>query len=961
MFYGFHEPFLKLAILRFENYWKNIPGISDNVFNKLLIYLYDQLAEISYRTLILELNIAREENKLAGETSEERYNYFSTQYLSDNYWLILEEYPVMFRLMCEATQKWINNTTRFIDRILSDKDDLEKTFKIEGELNSIELNTSDVHNGGQTVIILHFEEGTSVVYKPRDLKMDVTFQSTIKWFNEVTKSHLYSLKIINHTEYGWVEYIPHEECKDYSDFKNYYTELGQLLFLFYLLRGNDIHYENIIAKGKHPVLIDLETLFHNNTSNTSGIDTAADRVNELLENSVRTVGILPNLVWAQNGKNGVDISAISTSENKEIPIEQASITNVNKDNMKVEYKTSTLASQKNNPYIIGEEISLTSYHKYLKKGFIESYTKIKNINKKEIINQVENYKEIYARQILRPTQYYTTLIQISLHPDFLRSAIDREMLFSKLWIYFDENNSFRKVSEIEFTSLLKNDIPWLISNVSKNNITTKDGSEIESIFKHSSIALVKEKINILGDKDLTLQVELIETALNYDSEYNKAESQRENDRKIIEINDDKLNKNHLDQQLLEISTNIGDYLINQSFIGMNGDVSWIDMNVIGEKANDWNMVPTSMDLYSGLSGIMIYFIFLYKETKQNKYLIMVKRCYKSIINYIKNVRKRTNINSEVMFGGFSGETPIIYALTILEEELGGIFDLDELEKIRSWIFKECKKNISVGNEHDIIIGSSGVIAILLRYYDLTSNDAILEVCQQYAEQIIDNYIEMDNNSIAWIGIASRNALGGFAHGVSGIVWALSKLYSYLPDERYIEVIEKALRYEDYLYSEDDKNWVDRRETEEGIEYNNLSSNMPVAWCHGASGILLSRASLKKHNLPLSEKRKNKIDEDIEIAVRTTLKNGFGHSHCLCHGDLGNMLILKYASSELNTKNDIDKRYDIYMSHLISQLKDKWECGIPYKNSPGMMLWLSGIGFGLLSLMNEDLPFILLLE
>lgn len=137
--------------------------------------------------------------------------------------------------------------------------------------------------------------------------------------------------------------------------------------------------------------------------------------------------------------------------------------------------------------------------------------------------------------------------------------------------------------------------------------------------------------------------------------------------------------------------------------------------------------------------------------------------------------------------------------------------------------------------------------------------------------------------------------------------------------------------------------------------------MPVAWCHGASGILLSRASLKKHNLPLSEKRKNKIDEDIEIAVRTTLKNGFGHSHCLCHGDLGNMLILKYASSELNTKNDIDKRYDIYMSHLISQLKDKWECGIPYKNSPGMMLGLSGIGFGLLSLMNEDLPFILLLE
>ena len=87
----------------------------------------------------------------------------------------------------------------------------------------------------------------------------------------------------------------------------------------------------------------------------------------------------------------------------------------------------------------------------------------------------------------------------------------------------------------------------------------------------------------------------------------------------------------------------------------------------------------------------------------------------------------------------------------------------------------------------------------------------------------------------------------------------------------------------------------------------------------------------------------------------------GRSHCLCHGDFGNIEILLFAS-EIMKDEKIKEKCDTYMEYILNDLKNgKWKCGIPYKDSPGMMVGLSGIGYGLLKLCNPSLPSILLLE
>lgn len=959
IFYNFYIPFLKLALFKLNNFINGYE-IPQNVINQFVIQLLNKLINISYRTLILELNVAREEGKLEGENKEERYKYFSEKYIEEKKWEYLEEYPVMFRLMSETIYSWVDNTSIFFDNFYKDIHELMEVFGVSNKIDKVDLSISDSHNNGKSVVIVYTDNGKSVVYKPRSLELDKVFQETIKTFNSIVESNLYSIKIINKDDYGWSEYVSHKSCSNEKEIENYYEELGELLFILYVLRGNDIHYENIIAYGKHPVLIDLETIFHNKAINMTE-KTASNEIYEIIEKSVKRVGILPSLIWGKEGKEGVDISAMTDEDNKEIPIETASISEILTDEMKINYKTSFLEKKNNNPFLENKTVDLSKYRKNLKCGFMDTYKKmLSKDNKKIIMKEIEKYPNLFSRQIMRATQFYSSMIQVSFHPDFLRSALDREMLFSRLWIQVDKENKLEKIADLEYLSMLKNDIPMFISNINSCSIKDICGEQVDNFFDKSAMSLVKSNVDNLSDKDMSIQLLLISTALNYDPKYNFTKNKEIHHEKMIKI-DKQYNFEDVRKDYLHISEKIADFLIENSFEGELDDISWIDMNIIGEKTNDWNMVPVGMDLYSGISGILIYFTFLYKVTKKEKYLDVVKRCYNSIKIYCQRRKEFDEKGEKILFGGFSGETPIIYSLVILEEQLGELFDLDEIALIRNEILITCKRNITNDRDYDIIIGSAGVIAILLKYYEFKSEEYILDLAKSYAENIIKGYVRLDENSIGWKGSFAKSPLGGFAHGTSGIIWALGKLYEYVEDKRYIDIIEKALSYEDILYREDVKNWSDQRETDDGTKYDDLENNIPVAWCHGASGILLNRLCLYKMDLPLNDERKSQICIDIKNAIETSLKFGFGRSHCLCHGDLGNIEILNLASDILGD-TEIKDKCNVYMQYILNDLKEGiWKCGIPYKYSPGMMVGLSGIGYGLLKLYSPNLPSILVLE
>ena len=129
----------------------------------------------------------------------------------------------------------------------------------------MQVSLSDPHRSGRTVSILTLEGGVKLVYKPRSLGLDRAFSKLLAWVN--SHDDLLTLKpiaVLDCGTHGWMEFVEHRACQTEDEVRRYYERAGQMLCLAYLLQGADIHAENIIAGGEHPVFIDLEMIFQAN-------------------------------------------------------------------------------------------------------------------------------------------------------------------------------------------------------------------------------------------------------------------------------------------------------------------------------------------------------------------------------------------------------------------------------------------------------------------------------------------------------------------------------------------------------------------------------------------------------------------------------------------------------------------------------------------------------------------------
>ncbi|MEV7357021.1 DUF4135 domain-containing protein [Kitasatospora sp. NPDC091276] len=83
----------------------------------------------------------------------------------------------------------------------------------------------------------------------------------------------------------------------------------------YALDGTDLHFENLIACGDEPVLVDVETLFHPCVPADSQEDPAA----RALESSVYRSGLLPRLLLGD--ERAVDVSGLGGDAGRRSPVE----------------------------------------------------------------------------------------------------------------------------------------------------------------------------------------------------------------------------------------------------------------------------------------------------------------------------------------------------------------------------------------------------------------------------------------------------------------------------------------------------------------------------------------------------------------------------------------------------------------------------------------------------------------
>lgn len=144
---------------------------------------------------------------------------------------------------------------------------------------------------------------------------------------------------------------------------------------------------------------------------------------------------------------------------------------------------------------------------------------------------------------------------------------------------------------------------------------------------------------------------------------------------------------------------------------------------------------------------------------------------------------------------------------------------------------------------------------------------------------------------------------GFAHGTTGIAWALSAYEN--EDPRIKLWIERALAYERSAFKENNNRWPDFR------SLNKSQNQIPIdAWCHGSIGIGLSRLDFYNQ-----DNKDPKIKEEINFSINCIDVNRDDTLN-LCHGNCGRLELLLMAYS--NGMIEANKYY-YYLNKFISSI------------------------------------------
>jgi type 2 lantibiotic biosynthesis protein LanM len=909
--------------------------------------LSNQLLWTITRAAVLELNVARLEGRIAGETPEERFAAFVDLLgRPEEALAILRIYPVLARQLALRIGDWADAAIEMLHRLTADWEEILAVFgpaADPGLLTGVATGAGDRHRGGRTVCLLTFASGWRLAYKPRPMRIAAHFQDLLGWIGERGFAPGFRrLGVVARETYGWMELAAASPCQTDGEIRRFYQRMGGYLALLYALDASDVHYENLIAAGEHPVLIDLESIVQPRVAPRP--DTGADWIaNQILGESVLRIGLLPQRFWGGAG-GGIDLSGLGSPAGQLTPDRYPFWEGRGTDEMQLQRQQLPMAPADNRPTLGGQEVDVNAYLDELIDGFSRLY-RLLWTHRGELLaagGPIERMADDEIRVLLRPTRTYALLLQESFHPFLLRDALERDRHFDHLWQGVAESPAIEPVVAAERRELLAGDIPLFSSRLGSRDLLGAGEARWPGFFERSGLELVHRRLSALGEEDLSKQVWFIRASLaahranlaGVEDEYGPA----------AELTA----AGAADRgRLLAAAVAAGDRLEALALRGAE-DATWIGLRSL--MGRDWHLRPLGSDLYAGLPGVAVFLSYLAEITGEDRYRQLARAGWRTLWREWETLK---GILTSV--GGFDGWGGLLWALA----HLGRLWDdralLDEAHRIVERLPELIAKDAML----DVLNGTAGCLAGLLAFHRTEPSDRTLAAALACGEHLLRNVRPMERGA----GWASSSAfadrpLAGFAHGASGVAWALLELEAATGDTRFRRAALDGFEYERGLYVPEQRNWRDLRELETLQLAKKVDENLfMMTWCHGAPGVALSRLrALRSVDDPA-------LRAEARIALESTRDGGFDRSHCLCHGDLGNAEIFLQAAEVLDDPERWRAELDGITAFILANIAEHgWRCGLPGEvEVPGLMTGVAGIGYGLLRLASpERVPPVLLL-
>ena len=131
-------------------------------------------------------------------------------------------------------------------------------------------------------------------------------------------------------------------------------------------------FENLIAAGEHPILPDLEALFHPRIG-AAGLRQAEALAGNAIANSVTRVGLLPQLAWGTGESAGVDLSGFGAIAGQLTPRPVPQWESEGTDEMRHVRKRVEMPPGHNQPALDGVPVDVLDFAEVIVSGFDRMY------------------------------------------------------------------------------------------------------------------------------------------------------------------------------------------------------------------------------------------------------------------------------------------------------------------------------------------------------------------------------------------------------------------------------------------------------------------------------------------------------------------------------------------------------------------------------------------------------------
>lgn len=873
-----------------------------------------------------------------GVTSQ--YNQFVAEMKAGHFRRLFEEKPVLLRLIATVTRQWIDTTHEFVTRLDADLADLRRDI-LECDAGnravSIEGDLSDPHNGGHSVLIVGFERGSRVVYKPKDLRLDVAWHALVERLNRSgAPVELKAVRAIVRNGYGWTEFIDHTGCADEQGCKQFFRRSGAWLALFHCFAGTDMHQENIIATGDHPVPIDLEMILQATPEEKKSGDAEAQahEVARLtVENSVMMVGLLPAYGRSPEFKVFA-IGGLASGPNSRPKLKWS---NINSDTMRPAKSRDAGGTTPNLPHVDCQYAKFGDHIDDFVSGF-EDYARflLPQSRDAEQGELFDGFAGLPVRKIVRPTRFYYMLLQRlrdhrtmgdgatwSAQADFLARLADWENESDPIW----------PLQRAERVALLSLNVPYFVSP--SDGSVIRDATGI-SVRNEAMAGIYRARARVQGwdARDIALQIEVIRQAA---PKLINVASRRplRPDAAVVP------NKEIFLAEAGRIAAEISNLAIRKG-----PSAAWIGLAWLGDSEVS-QLVPLGANLYDGVCGIAVFLAAHAGVTgcKSSGDLALA-----AVSHLRKNLRGRNaaRIARSLGTGGATGLGSIVYAFAMMSKCLD---DNDLLADANRTAALFTDDLIAADKQLDIIGGSAGGILGLLRLYrDNQSGDVVARAIK-CGEHLLAQKRSGSKGRRTWIGQGSDKALNGMSHGAAGYAYALAELAATTGREDFAEAASECIAFENSSYDEAYHNWPDFRSDKESL--------WPCQWCHGAAGIGLARVAMMRRAGGCS----SLLATDVRKALAGVERGWPGDLDTMCCGTFGSIEFLCEAGDALG-RSDLRDLASLRMMAIIETTLAtgdyRWNAASSRFNL-GLFRGLAGAGYTVLRRAEGSLPNILIWE